>query len=66
MINIFLCTDADFVTTASITVSPFSSKACILFADLIVDDNIALEGAEAFTIVVGDSMAMVTIIDDDG
>ena len=39
--------------------------ACIDFTDLVVDDNVALEGLEAFTILVGNSMAMVTIIDDD-
>ena len=43
-----------------------SSKACIDFTNLVVDDNIALEGDEAFTIVIGSSVAMVTIIDDDG
>ena len=31
-----------------------------------MDDNVALERNEAFTIRVGGSMAMVTIIDDDG
>ena len=41
-------------------------RACIDFTDLVVDDTIALEGIEAFTIIVGSSMAMVTIIDDDG
>ena len=50
----------------SVTVSAFSSRACIDFTDLVVDDDIALEGDQAFTIVVGNSMAMVTIIDDDG
>ena len=43
-----------------------SSRACIDFSNLVVDDNIALEGDEAFTIVINSSMAMVTIIDDDG
>ena len=42
------------------------SEACIDFTDLVVDDDIALEGAQAFTILVGGSMAMVNIIDDDG
>ena len=43
-----------------------SSRACIDFTNLVVDDDIALEGDEAFTIVIGSSMAMVTIVDDDG
>ena len=59
-------TDADFGTTAAITVNPSSTRACIDFTDLVVDDNIGREGNEAFTILVGGSMAMVTIIDDDG
>lgn len=39
---------------------------------LVVDDNVALEGNEAFTILIGpsvtetSSMAMVNIVDDDG
>ena len=39
---------------------------------LVVDDNVALEGNEAFTILIGRSvtetlsMAMVNIVDDDG
>ena len=48
------------------TVDPPGPPACIDFTDLVVDDNVALEGDEAFTILVGDAMAMVTIIDDDG
>ena len=39
--------------------------ACIDFTDLVVNDNVALEGLEAFTILVGNSMSMVTVIDDD-
>ena len=39
---------------------------CIDFTGLVVDDDIALEGDEAFTIMLEGSMAMVTIIDDDG
>ena len=46
--------------------NPPGPRACIDFRDLVVDDNVALEGDEAFTIRVGGSMAMVTIIDDDG
>ena len=48
------------------TVEPPGPSACIDFTDLVVDDSVALEGDEAFTILVGDSMAMVNIIDDDG
>ena len=59
-------TDEDFVNSTSITVNPGSSRACIDFTEVIVDDNIALEGRETFIILVGNSMAMVTIIDDDG
>ena len=59
-------TDADFGTSAEITVNPPEQRACIDFTNLVVDDTIALEGNEAFTIIVGTSMAMVTIIDDDG
>ena len=40
--------------------------ACIDFMELVVDDTIALEGNQSFTICVGDSTAMVTILDDDG
>ena len=47
------------------TVAAFSSRACIDFTDLVVDDAIALEGTQSFTIVIGTSTAMVNIIDDD-
>ena len=43
-----------------------STNACTDFSDLVVDDNIALEGKEAFIIVINTSMANVTIVDDDG
>ena len=39
--------------------------ACIDFTDLVVDDTIALEGLQNFTICVGDSSSMVVIVDDD-
>ena len=55
----------DFGSSTNITVDP-GPVACIDFTDLVVDDDIALEGDEAFTISVGNSTAMVTIIDDDG
>ena len=47
------------------TVAASSSRACIDFTDLVVDDDIALEGTQSFTIVIGTSTAMVNIIDDD-
>ena len=63
-----LCTytDADFHTSVQITVNSPGPVACMDFTSLIVDDNIALEGDEVFTIQVGKSVAMVTISDDDG
>ena len=65
VILFFKISDADFGTSVPITVKAGSSRACIDFSNLVVDDNIALEGVEAFTIVIGSSMAMVTIVDDD-
>ena len=41
-------------------------RACIDFTDLVEDDDLALEGDEAFTIMINGAMAMVVIIDDDG
>ena len=40
---------------------------CIDFTDLIVNDNIGLEGDEAFSILIDGtpSMAMVTITEND-
>ena len=58
-------TATDFGNSATITVDP-GPMACIDFTDLVVDDDIALEGDEAFTISVGNSTAWVNIIDDDG
>ena len=42
------------------------SKGCTDFSELVIDDNDTLEGDETFTIVVGSSVANVTIVDDDG
>ena len=61
----FLGTEADFSPSTTITVTPPSSMACIDFTGLVVDDDIALEGDQSFIICVGDSTAMVVIIDDD-
>ena len=58
--------DADFNPSTTITVAPPGSKTCIDFTDLVIDDAIALEGDQNFTIIVGESVAWVTIIDDDG
>ena len=43
-----------------------STKGCTNFSELVVDDDVAAEGDESFTIVVNSSIAMVTIVDDDG
>ena len=58
--------DEDFHRRVSITLEPPGPQTCIDFTDLVVNDNIALEGNENFTIRIGSSMAMVTIMDDDG
>ena len=62
----FFISESDYYSTASITVMAGNSKGCIEFLNLIVDDNIALEGDEEFTIIVGSSTATVLIEDDDG
>ena len=64
--EISVFSDADFGSSDSITVQPPGSRACIDFTNLVVDDTIAVEGNQVFTITVGSSMAWVTIIDDDG
>ena len=48
--------------------NPPGGRTCIDFEDLVVDDNVALEGDEAFAIMISgtSAMAMVTILDDDG
>ena len=46
--------------------NPPGPEGCTNFEALVVDDTVAVEGDEAFTIQVDSSMAMVTIIDDDG
>ena len=60
------CTEVDFFPSTTVTVTPPSSVACIDFTNIVVDDNIALEGEQSFNICVGDSTSMVVIIDDDG
>ena len=66
MQRVVLISDADFNPSTTITVVPLGKKTCIDFTDLVVDDAIALEGDQNFTIIVGESVAWVTIIDDDG
>ena len=63
--NISLCVEADYNPSTNITVTPPSTMACIDFTDLVVDDTIALEGLQNFTICVGGSSAWVVIVDDD-
>ena len=60
--------DSDFTAGTTITIQPPGPVSCIDFTDLIVNDDIALEGDEAFSLFIVDTpaMAMVTIIDDDG
>ena len=62
----FSPSESDFRHSTSIIVVGGSSKGCTNFLDLVVDDDVAVEGDEAFTIVVNSSMAMVIIVDDDG
>ena len=62
----FWFSDSDFHTKTSITIMAGGVEACTDFFGLVVDDNIASEGDEAFTIVIYSSMAIVTIVDDDG
>ena len=62
----FPSAEEDYNSGTTILVTPPSTMACIDFTDLVVDDNIALEGDQNFTICVGDSSAWVTIVDDDG
>ena len=61
-----MCAGTDFTNGTSITVMAPGPRACIDFTDLVEDDDLALEGDEAFTIMINGAMAMVVIIDDDG
>ena len=62
---ISLCVEADYYPSTTITVTPPSTMACIDFTDLVVDNTIALEGLENFTICIGGSASWVVIVDDD-
>ena len=69
--TIILCifyTETDYTSGTTITVDPPGPTACIDFTDLVVDDDLGLEGDEAFTISIRENgeMAMVVIQDDDG
>ncbi|CAI8024988.1 FRAS1-related extracellular matrix protein 2, partial [Geodia barretti] len=57
--------DSDFTGGTTITIAPPGTESCTNFSDLVVNDNIGLEGNEAFTILIDGSMAMVTITEDD-
>ena len=63
-----LYTETDYTSGTTITVDPPGPTACIDFTDLVVDDDLASEGVEAFTISIRENgeMAMVVILDDDG
>ena len=61
--------DSDFTSGVNITIQPPGPVTCIDFSDIVVDDDVALEGNESFTIFIqlkGAVFAMVTILDDDG
>ena len=61
----FPSAEEDYSPNTTVTVPTGARMACTDFTNLVVDDDI-LEGEESFTICVGDSTSMVTIIDDDG
>ena len=63
-----IVTDSDFTSGTTIIIPVPGTGTCIDFTDLIVNDNIGLEGDEAFSILIDGtpSMAMVTITEDDG
>ena len=44
---------------------PPNTRACTNFSELVVDDNIAFDEPQNFTIIVDNSTAWVQIIDDD-
>ena len=60
--------DSDFTSGTTITIEPPGPASCIDFTDLIVNDDIGLEGDESFTIIIDGTpaMSMVTITEDDG
>ena len=60
--------DSDFTSGTTITIEPPGPVSCIDFTDIIVNDDIGLEGEESFTIIIDGTpaMSMVTITEDDG
>ena len=56
----------DYTSGTTITIPVPGTRTCIDFTDLIVNDDIALEGDEAFTIFIGGTPSMVTITENDG
>ena len=58
----------DYTSGTTITILVPGTGMCIDFTDLLVNDDIALEGDEAFTIFIDGtpSVAMVTITESDG
>ena len=64
MLFIFIL-DAVFNPSIIITVVPPNTRACTDFSELVVDDNIAFDEPQNFTIIVDNSTAWVQIIDDD-
>ena len=59
--------DSDFTSGTTITIEPPGPVSCIDFTDIIVNDDIGLEGYESFTLFIDDTpaMSMVTITEDD-
>ena len=43
-----------------------TSRACTNFFEMVIDDDVAGVEDEAFTIVIGSSVAMVIVVYDDG
>ena len=64
---LLISSETDFTSGTTITIPAPGTGTCIDFTDLIVNDNIGLEGDEAFTIFINGTqfMAMVTITEND-
>ena len=64
----YVTSDSDFTSGTTITIEPPGPVSCIDFTDIIVNDDIGLEGDESFTIIIDGTpaMSMVTITEDDG
>ena len=57
--------DTDFTSGTTIMIPPPGTRVCTDFTNLVVNDNLGLEGDESFTILIGGAMAMVTITEND-